>query len=134
MEKDTKTHSARRIALDVGTVDVLKAHRERGTARAEACGVRLPTSAHVFSADPDGARPWAPNDVTKDFIRLRKTVGLDTVRLHDLRHFAATRLLAEGVPVRTVSGRLGHANAVTTLEVYANPRVLHLTGAKPQVA
>ena len=40
-------------------------------------------------------------------------VALDNVRLHDLRHFAATRLLAAGVPVRTVSGRLGHANAPT---------------------
>lgn len=120
VEKDTKTHAARRIALDVGTVDVLMAHRRRCTARAQACGARLPASAYVFSADPDGTRPWAPNNVTKDFIRLRKAVGLDTVRLHDLRHFAATRLLAEGVPVRTVSGRLGHANAATTLGVYAH--------------
>ncbi len=120
VEKDTKTHAARRIVLDVGTVAVLKAHRKRSTARAQACGARLPASAYVFSSDPDGTRPWAPNDVTKDFIRLRKAVGLDTVRLHDLRHFAATRLLAEGVPVRTVSGRLGHANAATTLGVYAH--------------
>lgn len=30
-----------------------------------------PTS-YAFSRDPDGARPWAPNDVTKTFIRLRK--------------------------------------------------------------
>ncbi len=65
-------------------------------------------------------RLWVPNEVSKDFIRLRKTVKLDTVRLHDLRHFAATCLLAAGVPVRTVSGRLGHANAATTLGVYAH--------------
>ena len=41
-------------------------------------------------------------------------------RLHDLRHFTATRLLAEGVPVRTVSGRLGHSTAATTLGGYAH--------------
>ena len=120
LEKDTKTHASRRIALDVGTVDILIAHRERCTARAAACDVVLPVTAHVFSRDPDGTRPWVPNDVTKDFIRIRKTLKLDTVRLHDLRHFAATRLLAAGVPVRTVSGRLGHANAATTLGVYAH--------------
>ena len=57
--------------------------------------------------------------MTKAFIRLRKRVGLETVRLHDLRYLAATRLVA-GVPVRTVSGRLGHANAATTLGVYAH--------------
>jgi integrase len=60
------------------------------------------------------------NDVTKDFIRLRNKVGLKEVRLHDLRHFSATRLLAAGIPIRTVSGRLGHANASTTLGVYAH--------------
>ena len=42
------------------------------------------------------------------------------VRFHDLRHFAATRLLSSGVDVRTVSGRLGHATASTTLGVYAH--------------
>jgi integrase len=60
------------------------------------------------------------NDVTKDFIRLRNNVGLKEVRLHDLRRFSATRLLAAGIPIRTVSGRLGHANASTTLGVYAH--------------
>ena len=38
----------------------------------------------------------------------------------DLRHFAASRLLAAGVPVKTVSGRLGHVLAATTLNVYAH--------------
>jgi len=41
-------------------------------------------------------------------------------RLHDLRHFAATRLLAAGVPVNMVAGRLGDANAATTLNVYGH--------------
>ena len=58
----------------------------------------------MFSRDPDGRRrPWAPNDVTKDSIRFRARVGLKSVRLHDLRHFSATPLLAAGVPLRTVS-------------------------------
>ena len=118
--KDTKTHSSRKIALDIRTAAVLVERQRACRERATACGVRLPDSSYVFSADPDGKRPWAPNDVTKDFIRLRKKVGLDTVRLHDLRHFAATRMLAAGVSVRTVSGRLGHANAATTLGVYAH--------------
>ncbi len=49
-----------------------------------------------------------------------KKAGLSGIRLHDLRHMHATQLLAAGVPVRTVSGRLGHANAATTLNVYAH--------------
>lgn len=120
VEKDTKTHAARRIALDAGTVSVLTAQHQRTQNRASACGVSLGNAAHVFSSDADGTRPWTPNEVTKTFIRLRKHANLGTVRLHDLRHFAATRLLAAGVSVRTVSGRLGHANAATTLGVYAH--------------
>ena len=42
------------------------------------------------------------------------------MRLHDLRHYVATRLIAGGVSIRTVSGRLGHANAATTLGVYSH--------------
>ena len=42
------------------------------------------------------------------------------MRLHDLRHYVATRLLSAGVDVRTVAGRLGHRNAATTLNVYSH--------------
>jgi len=126
-EKDTKTHASRRIAIDEGTAASLQEQLERATARAQACDLKLSPNATVFSRRPDGG-PWSPNDATKAFIRLRKAVGLPNVRLHDLRHFTATQLLAAGVPVRTVSGRLVHANASTTLSVYANSRELHLTG------
>ena len=120
IEKDTKTHSSRRIAFDSGSIAALAHQRDRSQRGATSCGTKLVESAHVFSLDPDGRRPWVPNEVTKQFIRVRRSAGLDSVRLHDLRHFTATRLLSEGVPVRTVSGRLGHANAATTPGVYAH--------------
>lgn len=118
--KDTKTHASRKIALDERTAGALVEQRSRAEARAELCGHALRQSAYVFTPEAEGGKPLAPNDATKAYIRIRKKVGLDGVRLHDLRHFAATRLLAAGVPVRTVSGRLGHANAATTLGVYAH--------------
>ena len=37
------------------------------------------------------------------------------VRLHELRHYAATRLLADGTDIRTVAGRLGQPDESTTL-------------------
>ena len=45
-------------------------------------------------------------------------VGLTGFGIHSLRHLAATQMLAAGVPVKTVAGRLGHANAAITLNVY----------------
>jgi integrase len=119
-EKDTKTHGSRRIAIDDFTLAALRSHFERCEERARACDSVLIRDAFVFSPDPDGRRPTAPNDVTKEFMRLRDRSGLETVRLHDFRHFAATRLLSAGVSVRTVSGRLGHASASMTLGVYAH--------------
>ena len=120
VEKDTKTHATRRIALDPGTLAVLAEQQTAAEARANTAEADLTPSAFVFSAEPDGRIPWTPTTVTKWFQAARDALGYDNVRLHDLRHFAATRLLAAGVPVRTVSGRLGHANAATTLTVYAH--------------
>lgn len=44
---------------------------------------------------------------------------LPLIPLHGLRHTAATLLIGHGVDIRTVSGRLGHANTSTTLNIYA---------------
>ena len=46
--------------------------------------------------------------------------GLPHFRLHDLRQFMATEMLDGGVPIAVVSGRLAHARASTTLNVYAH--------------
>lgn len=118
--KDTKTHASRRIALDDATIGVLDAQRRRLEERAAACEVVLDPDGYVFTESADGSEPLHPDTITGRFTRVRKQAGLDGVRLHDLRHLHATQLLAAGVPVRTVSGRLGHANAATTLNVYAH--------------
>jgi integrase len=39
-------------------------------------------------------------------------------RLHDLRHYTATRLFADGMNPKTVADRLDHADASGTLRVY----------------
>lgn len=46
---------------------------------------------------------------------------LPRIRLHDLRHTSATILLADGVDIETVSHRMGHAHASTTLDIYGHP-------------
>jgi integrase len=118
--KDTKTHAARRIALDPATLEVLARHRVRVQQRARVCEVPLAPDGYVFTSTVDGACPLHPDTITAGFRRLCERAGLKGVRLHDLRHLHATQLLAAGVPVRTVSGRLGHADAATTLNVYAH--------------
>ena len=47
--------------------------------------------------------------------------GLPThLNLHSLRHTNASLLIAQGVDVRTVASLLGHAQASTTLDIYAH--------------
>ena len=72
VEKDTKTHAARRLALSDDSVALLKEHRRRCAERAEACGVRLSDEAYVFSFDPAGRQPMHPDSVTHRFSRLAK--------------------------------------------------------------
>ena len=49
-----------------------------------------------------------------------RSVKFDDWRLHDLRHWSATVSIGQGHDVRTVAGRLGHANPAMTLRVYAH--------------
>ena len=64
--------------------------------------------------------PVRPDVVSQFFTRVRDELGLGHVHLHSLRHFAATQLAAQpGVTVRTIAGRLGHADASLTMRVYA---------------
>lgn len=58
--------------------------------------------------------------MSQKFRRTRDQLGL-TCRFHDLRHYTATQMIAAGVNLRTVAGRLGHSGGgSTTLKVYAH--------------
>ncbi len=120
IEQDTKTHQSRRVTLDSGTVNALTGHRDQAVANARAAGAVVSDDSFVFSRTVDGSEPWRPDSVTRDFHVVRDRASVPGVRLHDLRHYVATRLLASGIDVRTVAGRLGHRNPATTLNVYSH--------------
>ncbi|MGH3816637.1 MAG: tyrosine-type recombinase/integrase, partial [Pseudonocardiaceae bacterium] len=119
VEGDLKTHQQRRIALDPETVQVLGEHLARCRARAEALGIELAADVFVFSGAPDGCTYLSPGTLTQRYNRLAERLAIDT-NLHKLRHYSATELVAAGVDVRTVAGRLGHSGGgTTTLRSYA---------------
>jgi integrase len=118
-EKDTKTHQQRRVALDAETVDVFVRHREAREKQLQAIGIEWDLNAYVFTLEPDGSKPLHPDTGTQRFDRMATRLGIDST-LHSLRHYSATELIAAGVDVRTVAGRLGHSgDGATTLRVYA---------------
>jgi integrase len=118
-EKDTKTHQQRRVALDPETVAVLREHHQRWCEWTEELGVSIGPDAYVFSPEPDASRPFRPDSITQRYGRLAARLGIRST-IHALRHYSATELIAAGVDVRTVAGRLGHGGGgTTTLRVYA---------------
>lgn len=114
----TKTANRRRIRLDRQTVAELEALRTE----------REGVSPFLFSLEPG---PPSPARIGWWWTRARRAAGIDPKwRLHDLRHWTATAAISGGHDVRTVAGRLGHANPAMTLRVYAHV----LEGADEAVA
>jgi len=117
-----KSGRPRTIDLDPGTLAALKAHK----AAMGTLSLALAREDTYVLANLDGSVRH-PERFSRKFvaavIAARAALGedvLSTIRLHDLRHTHATLLLRDGVPIKVVSERLGHANAMITLGVYAH--------------
>ncbi|MFO7942997.1 MAG: site-specific integrase [Anaerolineales bacterium] len=114
-----KTKAGRRT-LKIGrtTRSLLKEHQK---AQFESTVPRDPdwTDKALVFAEEDGS-PIGPRKMQKAFKRALAAAGLPDIRFHDLRHTAATHMLANGVDVLTVSRRLGHTKASTTLDIYGH--------------
>jgi hypothetical protein len=72
----------------------------------------------VFTT-PNG-EPLNPDFLTRRFRYLVRRSGLPPVRLHDLRHGAATLAHAAGADLKTVQEQLGHTSIVLTADTYTS--------------
>ncbi|MFD6770791.1 tyrosine-type recombinase/integrase [Micromonospora chalcea] len=116
--KKVKSESGNRImALANITRTVLRAHHARRTRWKLAAGAAWPDTG-LFFVQPDG-RPWHPNAVTDRFEALVRQAGLPPIRLHDLRHCAATYLKAAGADLKDIQELLGHSSIAMT-DVYTS--------------
>jgi integrase len=111
-------HSARVIALDRTTIAALRAHRIRQEAEQAEFGDEYNLSGYLFT-NLNGD-PMAPDRLTRRFRKLTAHAGLPPIRLHDLRHGAATLALAAGVDLRVVQEMLGHSSIVLTADTYTS--------------
>ncbi|XVV13987.1 site-specific integrase [Actinoplanes sp. CA-131856] len=109
-----KTAASRRlVALDRRTVRLLREHRRRQQAERRAAG-----ECWRFVTE-DGA-PLHPDFLTRRFHHLVVESGLPPVRLHDLRHGAASLAHCAGVDLKTVQAQLGHSSIVLTADTYTS--------------
>ena len=107
-DASTKTANQRHLTLDPDTLAMIAVVQRE----------RQPYGPWMFGL---GDEPVAPDRIGWWWRRSRALSGIDIKwRLHDLRHWSATVAIGHGHDVRTVAGRLGHANAAMTLRVYAH--------------
>ncbi|MFJ6821873.1 tyrosine-type recombinase/integrase [Streptomyces niveus] len=114
---EPKTDSGFRVvALDDDTAGVLERHRKQQRADRAEWGPAWVETGLLFTQE-DGS--WLhPGKVTDRFERLVAASGLPPIRLHDLRHGAATLMLAAGIDIKIVSDTLGHSDTRITRDIY----------------
>lgn len=116
---EPKTDSgARTVSLDDQTVQVLLAWRQAQHAEALAWGAAWRHTGFVFTRE-DGSG-LHPAMVTELFQAIYRKADLPPIRLHDLRHTAASLALQAGVPMKVVSEQLGHSSLAITADTYTS--------------
>ena len=114
-EENTKTDELRRLPLSPALVAVLE-HLNTDPAGRPRC----PT-AYVFG-DKTGRQVKDPK---KAWAKCCRLAGVTNLKMHDLRHEAASRLLESGWPLQDVQAMLGHKDAKTT-SIYVNTTLSRL--------
>lgn len=79
-----------------------------------------PWNEHGLIFPSEVGTPIGPRNLHRAFKRLLKRAELPSIRVHDLRHTAASLMLAAGAPITDVSELLGHSSPAITARVYAH--------------
>lgn len=118
-----KTERSRRIVpLPASTAAMLRAVRKDQAERRLVAGAAWGPGQYVL--DRGDGQPLDPDTLSKEFRRAADSVGLDRVRLHDLRHAVASMLIGAGTGARVVADLLGHSTVGFTLQTYTHPSEL----------
>ncbi len=116
---EPKTARGRRpIALDAGTVAVLREHRRRSVEERVMVGPAFEDQGLVFR-HPDGSC-LKPDAVSAAFARRMRAACLPRLTLKGLRHTWATLALERAIHPRVVQERLGHSTIAITLGIYSH--------------
>jgi integrase len=114
--KSPKTRTSRRtITLPSLTVEALTRHK---AAQAEE-RLRLGLGKGELVFAHSNGSPFDPDSLTKAFDKLIRASGVRRITFHGLRHTHISHQLMDGVHIKVVSERAGHASPSITLGVYA---------------
>lgn len=114
-----KTKRSRRtVRITDDCVKALRVQRTRQAAERLRAGEYWQDHGLVFPSSI--GTPLDPRNLTRAFHSLCDRAGLPRERLHNLRHSAASFLLAQGVPLRVVMEILGHSSIQMTADLYTH--------------
>lgn len=117
--KQPKTRRSRRqIALSSSVITALRTHRAIQEEERRRMGNAWEDHQLVFSTQL--GRPLSARNIYRAFQGILEKAAVSRVRFHDLRHTAATLLLAGRVNPKVVSEMLGHATVAITLDIYSH--------------
>lgn len=122
---DPKTRSGRRVLPLPGVAaDALRAHRRRQLEERLAAGARWKgNELELVFTTPIGT-PLDQRNVTREWKAVLEKAGLPPMRYHDLRHSAASLMLASGMDLRIISEVLGHSvPAMSALYAHVMPKL-----------
>lgn len=111
-----KTRKGRHVSIDPGFLTAL---REWRIEQAKQMGGVISLSGYCFALEDMGT-PIQPSSVTRYYARFGERYGLGHINPHAFRHFHAAYSVSEGVDINTVSFRMGHSRASTTLNYYGH--------------
>jgi len=117
--KETKGRKIRRLNLPEAAVRLLRDLKTRQEVNRRMFGFDYRLDLDLVFCHPDGSY-IRPGVVTKAARRIAKKAGLLGVSMHTMRHSHGSQLLSLGVPLPTVSKRLGHSNVHVTATVYSH--------------
>ena len=106
------------VRLEEVVMGTLRAWRQQQREERVAWGPAWTDTGYVFTRAH--GLPYHPAYVTQRFERLAWRHRLPPIRLHDLRHGAATMALAAGRPMKEVSAMMRHSSERITSEIYAS--------------
>lgn len=117
---EPKTASSRRqVVLTAQAVGAVRCHRVAQAEERLRLGAAWEDTGLVF-VNEIGRPVEASNLVNRHFLPALRRAGLPRIRFHDLRHTAATLLVARGVHPKIVSETLGHSQVAITLDTYSH--------------
>lgn len=116
---DTKTALSRRaVNLPAPLVAVILAHEVRQQSERARAGSRWVETGFMFTSTV--GTPMDPRNLYREFQGLCRRAGLGDWHPHELRHSAASLMMAQGVKIQVVSQVLGHSSIRMTADVYGH--------------